>query len=60
LEVSKDIFLESGACANCAVSFSDLKQYYSQVVPEPRTYAWILGLGLFGLIQLRRRFATNG
>lgn len=58
LQVSKDIFLESGACAGCQVGFSDLKQYYSQV-PEPRTYAWVLGLGLFGLIQLRRRFATN-
>ncbi len=58
LQVAKDIFLESGACANCTVGFSDLKQYYSQV-PEPRTYAWVLGLGLFGLIQLRRRFVTN-
>ena len=58
IQVTKDIFLESGACDNCSVGFSDLKQYYSQV-PEPRTYAWILGLGLFGLIQLRRRFATS-
>ena len=58
LLVSKDIALESGACAGCEVGFSDLKQYYSQV-PEPRTYAWILGLGLFGLVQFRRRFATN-
>ena len=43
IQVSKDIFLESGACAGCSVSFSDLKQYYSQV-PEPgRTHgswAW--------------------
>jgi PEP-CTERM motif len=58
LQVTKDIFMDSGACNECSVSFSDLKQYYSQV-PEPRTYAWFLGLGLLGLIQVRRRFSPN-
>lgn len=61
LQVSKDIFLDSGTCTNCSASFSDLKQYYSELsqVPEPRAYAWVLGLGLLGLVQLRRRTASN-
>jgi len=58
LQASKDIALETGACAGCVVSFSDLKQYYSEV-PEPRTYAWILAVGLLGLAQLRRRLAVT-
>jgi hypothetical protein len=59
LLATKDIFMESGACAGCSVSFSDLKQYYSQVVPEPRAYAWLLGLGLLGLARFRRRSISN-
>ncbi len=60
LQATKDIFMESGACAGCSVSFSDLKQYYSQqVVPEPRTYAWLLALGMLGLVQYRRRLTDN-
>lgn len=60
LQASKDIFMDSGSCAGCSVSFSDLKQYYSQqVVPEPRAYVWLLGLGLLGLAQFRRRAIPN-
>ncbi len=59
LQATKDIFMETGACAGCSVSFSDLKQYYSQVVPEPRTYAWMLAFGMFGLVQLRRRITAT-
>ena len=58
LLVTKDIFMDSGACINCSVSFSDIKQYYSQV-PEPRAYAWLLAIGLLGLVQLRRRMTSN-
>lgn len=58
LQVSKDIFLDSGSCSGCSVSFSDLKQFYSEV-PEPRAVAWILALGLFGLVQLRRRMTSQ-
>lgn len=58
LQVSKDIFLDSGDCTNCSVSFSDLKQYYTEV-PEPGSYAWVLGLGLLGFAQLRRRLAAH-
>lgn len=58
LQVSKDIFLDSGSCGGCSVSFSDLKQIYSEV-PEPRALAWILGLGLLGLAQLRRRMTSQ-
>ena len=60
LIATKDIMMETGACAGCSVSFSDLKQYYSQqVVPEPRTYAWLLALGMLGLVQLRRRSVVS-
>lgn len=58
LQVTKDIFLDSGNCTNCSVSFSDLKQYYTEV-PEPRTYGWFLGLGLLGLAQFRRRLTAT-
>ena len=60
LQATKDIFMESGACAGCSVSFSDLKQYYSQqLVLEPRTYAWLLALGMLGLVQYRRRLTDD-
>ncbi len=61
LQVTKDIFMDAGACSGCSVSFSDLKQYYSQVspVPEPRAFAWMLGLGILGLAQLRRRLTAT-
>jgi hypothetical protein len=58
LQVTKDIFMDSGACTGCSVSFSDVKQFYSQV-PEPRTYAWVLALGMLGLTQLRRRLTAK-
>jgi hypothetical protein len=58
LQVTKDIFMDAGACSGCSVSFSDLKQYYSQV-PEPRSFAWILGLGMLGLAQVRRRLTAK-
>lgn len=58
LNVSKDIFLDSGTCTYCNVGFSDLKQMYSEV-PEPRASAAFLAIGLLGLAQLRRRLAAK-
>lgn len=58
LLVTKDIFMDSGYCTGCSASFSDLKQYYSQV-PEPRSYAWLLAIGVLGLARLRRRITLS-
>lgn len=55
LLASKDISLDSGACSGCSVTITSLAQYYSEVVPEPRAYGWILVAGLLGFAMLRRR-----
>ena len=58
LTVTKDITVTADACRNCSAAFSALEQSFSQV-PEPRAYAFILGLGLLTLLLRRKSETTN-
>lgn len=54
-DITNDIRLDAGA--GDKVTLSLLEQRFSQV-PEPRTYALLLGLGLAGLMWKKRSAAT--